>query len=118
MTNRATEILLALLSGGGFWLIGFWGQRMYNEHNSDRKSIPASGFWAYLFGVHPKTERVYLRLAIVQIVSLVHLVLVMVTVWFLDPETVRDISSTYVLLWLFVGGLWGIVQDLINKRRQ
>jgi len=118
MANKMTEIWVAFVIGGGFWLIGFWGQRIYNKYTSGCEGLPATGVWSYLFGVRPGKGNVCLQLAILQIIGLAYLLFVVVVVWFWDAETVRSLGLAIFLLSLAVAGLLWAIQDLLNKLKQ
>ena len=98
-------------------MIGFWAQRTNNASHSTDNSFTANGFWAYLFGVRPRKERLYLRVATLQALGLAYLAFAATTVWFWDAKTVRWVGLSSFVLGLMVVGLFWAVANLFGRRK-
>lgn len=117
MADKIAEIRVAFVVGGMFWLIGFWVQRISNAHDAIDDSLTANGFWAYLFGVRPGKERLYLRIATLQALGLAYLVFAVVTVWFWDAETVRKVGQTSLGIGLALLIFFWSTVNLLNRHK-
>ena len=100
------------------WLPGLWGQKTNNAAAAKDYSIVGSGVWTYLLGVRPRVERVYLRIAYVQILGLVYLIVGLSAIWFYGTSILRILTLGILGVGFVGGGLVWLVIDLTARRRR
>jgi hypothetical protein len=118
MNSKIAWTWIVCVMAALLWLPGFWGQKTNNAAAAKDYSIVGSGVWTYLLGVRPRVERVYLRIAYVQTLGLVYLIVGLSAIWFYDTSILRILTPGILGGGFVVGGLVWLVIDLTARRRR
>jgi hypothetical protein len=117
LDDQISWTFITLIMAAPFWLFGLWGQRLFNAHSSTDYSCRASSPFAYLFGVRPGAEKVFLRMASVQTVGLLYLIINIALIVHSDEALVKSFWLYYWAISLPMLALfWGILNLLQRKR--